>query len=232
MPSELPRPPRRSDTPPPADPPRIAWRRQMRERVVEEAWQLAAREGWDRVRVADIAVRAEVSRPSIYAEFGDRAGIGAALVLRETDRFLLEVSRVLDARRDDVAAALQAGVGHVLAEAGQNPLVRAVVGAARGGTDGLLPFLASRPEPVFSRARELVEAWLADRTPDVPARLRRDAADLLVRLTISHLLLPSGDPGATPARVAGAACAVLGLGAPRPAGPEWRDGGPDAPATP
>ncbi|MEW2164538.1 TetR family transcriptional regulator [Streptomyces sp. NPDC007084] len=196
-------------TPPPPDPPRVAWRKAMRERVLEEAWRLAAREGWDRVRVGDLAVRAEVSRPSIYAEFGDRAGIGAALVERESGRFLLGVAEVLDAHRHDVAAALEAGVAHALAESARNPFVRAVIAAAQGGTDALLPFLSSRPEPVFSQARELVDAWLAEVAPGVLAKRRLEATDLIVRLTVSHMLLPSPDAGASPARVARAACAVL-----------------------
>ncbi|MGW3861748.1 TetR/AcrR family transcriptional regulator [Streptomyces sp. NPDC005047] len=192
----------------------MAWRRQMRERVLEEAWALASEKGWDRVRVADLAQRAEVSRPSIYAQFGDRAGIGRALVFRETERFLATVADVLQGRSDDVALALEAAVAHALAEAARNPFIVAVVTAARGGTDALLPFLTSRPEPVFSEARHLVTAWLDMAAAERPAALRRDAADVAVRLTVSHMLLPSVRPDATAARVAHAACAVLGVAVP------------------
>ncbi|GGX98172.1 hypothetical protein GCM10010515_75590 [Streptomyces fructofermentans] len=196
------------DTAPPPDPPRVAWRKQMRERVLDEAWLLASEAGWDHVRVADLAVRAEVSRPSIYAEFGNRAGIGQALVHRETERFLAGVAEVLEVRRDDVAAALEAGVAYALAEAARNPFIRAVVTAARGGTDALLPFLTSRPEPVFSQAWHLVAAWLGNVAPRVSESDRLEAADSLVRLTISHMLMPSSDAGAC-RRVARAACAGL-----------------------
>ncbi|WP_392961262.1 TetR family transcriptional regulator [Streptomyces sp. LN245] len=195
---------------PAPDPPRVAWRKQMRERVLEEAWSLASEAGWDRVRVADLAERAEVSRPSIYAEFGDRAGIGSALVHRETERFLKGVAEILEARRDDTASALEAGVAHALTEAARNPFIRAVATAARGGTDALLPFLTSRPEPVFSQARQLVAAWLGNVAPRVSESRRLEVADIVVRLTVSHILMPSPDAGA-PARVARAACAVLGV---------------------
>ncbi|MEV5322315.1 TetR family transcriptional regulator [Streptomyces sp. NPDC052687] len=193
------------------DPPRVAWRRQMRERVLQEARALAAEGGWDRVRVADLALRAEVSRPSIYKEFGDRAGIGQALVLRETDQFLTGVAMVLDARRDDLGAALRAGVAHALAEADANPFIGAVLTAARGGTDALLPFLTSRPEPVFTSAWRLLADWLGEVVPDVARERQVEAADLVVRLTISHMLLPSPLTADAPERVAGAGCAVLGL---------------------
>ncbi|MFJ8032625.1 TetR family transcriptional regulator [Streptomyces sp. NPDC096032] len=210
MRSELPHPGARPTTEQPPDPPRVAWRRQMRARVLEEAWQLASEAGWDRVRVADLAQRAEVSRPSIYAEFGDRAGIGTALVHRETERFLLGVAEVLADHRDDVAAALEAGVDHALAEAARNPFIRAVVTAARGGTDALLPFLTSRPEPVFSQAWRLVAAWLDEVVPGVSKDRRNDAADIVVRLAVSHMLLPGPDPGEASVRVARVACAILG----------------------
>ncbi|MGW2825732.1 TetR family transcriptional regulator [Streptomyces sp. NPDC001443] len=183
--------------------------------MLDEAWTLAAKTGWDRVRVADLAQRAEVSRPSIYAEFGDRAGIGQALVRREADRFLTGLADVLDRHRTHVGFALQAGVGHALAEAERNPFIDAVLSAARGGTDALLPFLTSRPEPILASSWTLVAAWLGDVLPRVEESRRADAADLLVRLTISHMLLPPPDPGTAPARVARAACAVLGI-RPRP----------------
>ncbi|MER8010280.1 TetR family transcriptional regulator [Streptomyces sp. NPDC094149] len=193
------------------DPPRVAWRKQMRERVLQEARALAAEGGWDRVRVADLALRADVSRPSIYKEFGDRAGVGQALVLRETEEFLLGLAAVLDERRDDLAAALRAGVAHALAEAGTNPFIGAVLTAARGGTDALLPFLTSRPEPVFTSAWELLAHWLGEVAPGVVPERRGEAADLAVRLTISHMLLPSPLTPDAPERVSRAACAVLGL---------------------
>ncbi|OIJ66067.1 hypothetical protein WN71_020615 [Streptomyces mangrovisoli] len=186
----------------------------MRRRVLDEAWAAAAENGWDRVRVADLAKRAEVSRPSIYAEFGDRAGIGQALVRREADRFLSGLSGVLRRHRTSTGLALQAGVGYALAEADRNPFIKAVLRAARGGTDALLPFLTSRPEPVLTGAWDLVSAWLGDILPQIPEDRRAEAADLVVRLSISHMMLPSTDPDTAPPRVARAACAALGISPP------------------
>ncbi|MFC7844658.1 TetR/AcrR family transcriptional regulator [Streptomyces sp. NPDC057382] len=193
------------------DPPRVAWRRQMRERVLDEAWTLAAQEGWDRVTLADLAGRAEVSRPSIYKEFGDRAGIGRALVERETERFLLGLAAVLDEHRDDLAAAIRKGVAHALAEASVNPFIGAVLTAARGGTDALLPFLTSRPDPVFSSAKSLMVAWLGEVAPQATAGQREEAADVVVRLTLSHMLLPAPPSDDVPGRVTRTLCAVLNM---------------------
>ncbi|MFP8961423.1 TetR family transcriptional regulator [Streptomyces nanhaiensis] len=189
----------------------MAWRKQMRERVLAEARALTAEGGWDRVRVADLALRAEVSRPSIYKEFGDRAGIGQALVRRETEAFLLGLAAVLDEHRDDVAAALEAAVAHALAEAGANPFIGAVLTAVRGGTDALLPFLTSRPDPVFTSAWHLLAQWLGEVVPDAAEERRVEAADLAVRLAVSHMLLPSTLTAGAPELVSRAACAVLGV---------------------
>lgn len=193
------------------EPPRVAWRTRMRERVLDEAWVLAARQGWDKVRVADLAERAEVSRPSIYKLFGDRAGIGQALVQRETERFLLGLAAVLDTHGHDVATALRHGVAHALDEGARNPFIGAVLTATRGGTDALLPFLTSRPDPVFSSARGLVAAWMAGRAPATARERRDEAADVVVRLTLSHMLLPGAESDDVPERVTRTACAILGI---------------------
>ncbi|MFE1443769.1 TetR family transcriptional regulator [Streptomyces sp. NPDC058739] len=211
-----------ADTPPDRhrpDPPRVAWRRQMRERVLQEAWTLASQGGWDRVRVGDLAERAEVSRPSIYKEFGDRAGIGQALVERETERFLLGLAAVLDTHRHDVAAALREGISHALDEAARNPFIGAVLTAARGGSDALLPFLTSRPDPVFSSARTLLHSWLVGAVPQATGYQREEAADVAVRLTLSHMLLPTANPEDASERVARTVGAVLGVPGPSAAHP-------------
>ena len=192
----------------------MAWRKQMRERVLAEARALASAKGWDAVRVADLAERAEVSRPWIYKEFGDRAGIGAALVQRESEDFLTGVAAALDQHPDSVAAAVEAGVRHALAEAARNPFIQAVVTAARGGTDALLPFLTARPEPVFTLAGHLLRAWLTERLPTWDEQRLEEAGDLVVRLTLSHMLLPAPDAQCTPERIARAVVAVLGEGVP------------------
>ncbi|MEU9138922.1 TetR family transcriptional regulator [Streptomyces sp. NPDC048404] len=189
----------------------MAWRKHMRERVITEARSLAAEDGWDRVRVADLALRADVSRPSIYKEFGDRAGIGRALVEHETDAFLIGLSAILDSHRGRLAPALEAAVAHALEQAAVNPFIGAVLTATRGSTDALLPFLTSRSEPVFSNSRRLLCAWLGETVPQTAEDRRTAAADLAVRLTLSHLPLPAHDPATTPQHIARTVCAVLGL---------------------
>ncbi|OQD57859.1 hypothetical protein BM536_000110 [Streptomyces phaeoluteigriseus] len=192
------------------DPPRIAWRKAMRDRVLIEAHSLASLAGWDKVRVSEIAFRAGVSRPSIYSEFGNKAGIGRALVEQEADLFLLGLGTVLDtAENEGVEAVLTAGVTYALSEAARNPLIRAVTAAARGTTDSLLPYLSTRPDPVFTKARNLLAARLERTAPEVPAEKRKQVADVAVRLTVSHIILPATESAPTSVIVARAATAML-----------------------
>lgn len=191
------------------DPPRVAWRKQMRETVLDEARALAAGNGWDRVSLSEAAARAEVSRPAVYKEFGSRSGLGEALVRRETTRFLLGIAETLGAPGRPTAEAIQAAVSFALAEAERNPLIQGVVLAARRDSDGLLPFLTARPEPVFGDARELISAWLAERFPEHPSDVLDQATDLVVRMTISHIVLPGPEPESVPERLTRAVLAVL-----------------------
>lgn len=191
------------------DPPRVAWRKQMREAVLDEARALAAVNGWDKVSLSEAAARAEVSRPAVYKEFGSRSGLGEALVRRETTRFLLGIAEALGAPGRPTAEALQAAVAYALTEAERNPLIQGVVLAARRDSDGLLPFLTARPEPVFGDAQQLLSAWLAERFPEHRPEVLDEATDLIVRMTISHIVLPAAEPELTPGRLTRAVLAVL-----------------------
>ncbi len=181
----------------------------MRQRVLDAARDLTCDSGWDGVSLSAVAAAAEVSRPSVYKEFGNRAGLGRALVVRETQAFLDSVAAVLRPGLPDTRAALEAAIHFVLTEAHRNPLVRAVVLAAREGSDSLLPYLTARADPVFDAARNLLRAWLAERFPDQDQVLVDVAADIAVRMTLSHLVLPGGDPLDTAERLSLAILKVL-----------------------
>ncbi|MEU0005745.1 TetR family transcriptional regulator [Streptomyces sp. NPDC006314] len=191
------------------DPPRVAWRKHMRQRVLDAARDLACASGWDQVSLSAVAAAAEVSRPSVYKEFGNRAGLGRALVVRETREFLESVAQALYPGLPDTRASLETAVFFVLTEAHRNPLVRAVVMAAREGSDSLLPYLTARADPIFDAAQGLLRAWLTERFPGRDEDLIEMAADITVRMTISHLLLPGADPRPTAQRLSLAVLKVM-----------------------
>ncbi|MET7599104.1 TetR family transcriptional regulator [Streptomyces sp. NPDC004082] len=176
------------------DPPRVAWRKETRRQVLAAAHQLASEAGWDNVSLAAVAERANVSRPSVYKAFGNRAGLGQALVLQETQQLLHGVAEQLGGPDAGLAASLERAMVFVLTEAERNPLVKAVVAAARHGSDSLLPYLTARPDPVFDAAQELLQAWFRVQYPHASAEQLELAADVTVRMTISHLILPAWEP--------------------------------------
>ncbi len=191
------------------DPPRVAWRKQMRQRVLDAARELTCEAGWDQVSLSAVAARAEVSRPSVYKEFGNRAGLGRALVVLETQQFLTGVAEALYPGAPDSHACLRAAILYVFEEADDRPLIRAVITAAREGSDSLLPYLTARADPIFDAGQTLVRGWLATRYPQQRTESVEMAADVIVRMTISHLVLPADEPHLTAGRLATAALKLL-----------------------
>jgi AcrR family transcriptional regulator len=164
-------------------------RARLRDDLIAAARELAVSRGWSDVRVADVARAAGVSRQTVYNEFGDKAGLTEALASAEVEQFVTEVQhRLLDA--DNVRDGAYAAIRHTLDEAGRNPLINSILTSARGGTDELLPYLTTRSDMVLQAAGAVVESWLSPLTPQLPAEIRRGAVDAVVRLTVSHIVLP------------------------------------------
>lgn len=197
------------------EPLRVSFRRQLRETALAVAHQLTVDHGWDRVRLSEVATLTGVSRPTLYKEFGDKQGLGEALVLRETERFLVGVAAQLERHAQDLTAGIRSAVCYTLAEAAASPLLRAVLTSARGD-DALLPALTTRSAPVLEAATTMLGAWLGEQLPALDRQEIHDAVDTLVRLTVSHIVLPAGGPEETANRLVRVALRYLWLEAPAP----------------
>ena len=193
------------------EPLRDAFRRQVRARVLDETRRLVLDLGWESVRMADVASAAGLSRPTLYAQFGDRRGLGEALVLRELDAFLTGVRAALDGRSGDPEGALRDAVRLALDEGRRNPLLRTVLTSARAGHAGLLPMLTTDAAGVLAAVLAVVRDWAAREVPGATPDAVDAAGDVLARLTVSHLVSPSGEPVEVVAeRLARVAAALLG----------------------
>ncbi|MFD0427254.1 helix-turn-helix domain-containing protein [Streptomyces zhihengii] len=64
--------------------------------MLDAARATAAESGWDAVSLNTVAVRAQVSRPSVYKEFHSRHGLAEALAQEEAASFLAEIAAVLE----------------------------------------------------------------------------------------------------------------------------------------
>ncbi|GAA4787897.1 TetR/AcrR family transcriptional regulator [Actinomycetospora chlora] len=180
---------------------RLEFRRQVRERVLATAHQHTVERGWERVRVGEVAVDSGVSRPTLYREFGNKDGLGEALMSREAERFFAAIAEALS-RHEDVGEAVAAATRLTLEEAADNPLLKAVLTGSRSGDAGLLPFLTSRSESIRESARALIATWLEQRRPDLVPSTIEETVDAVVRLVISHVVAPALDPVDVGQRVA------------------------------
>lgn len=159
--------------------------------VLDAAADILIAGGWGTTRMADVAARAGVSRQTVYNEYGSKDGLAGAVVLRETGRFLDRVAAVLDGEPTDGGRAIRAAVLGTLADAAENALLKAVLTASGG--DDLLPLVTTRSGPVLMAAHSVISDGLRRYWPDAPAADIALAAEAAVRLTMSHLMLPT-DP--------------------------------------
>jgi len=201
---------------------RLSFRREARERAIETAFAITVEQGWEAVRLTDVAVRVGVSRPVLYKEFGSKQGLGEAVWGREVERFLSGLLGALGAVGADVAAGIEAAVDHTLRSADSNPLLHAVLTGDPAGGDTLLPLLTVRSGPMLAACTAALGGWLAARVPAWSGEEIEVAVDSLVRLTVSHLVTPAGPPEVVAPRLAAVALRYLGVptdGAPVVGGP-------------
>ncbi|HSP39705.1 MAG TPA: TetR family transcriptional regulator [Frankiaceae bacterium] len=162
----------------------------LRERILAAAWDLVSVQGWEAVRVLDVATAAGVSRQTVYNEFTNKAALGEAMVMRETELFVAGVTAELDKYPDDLGRAITAALGFVLRKASRNPFLKAILTSARGSHDDLLPLLTTRSEPVLMAASQVLEGYLARHRPNVEREKIVATADAAARLTVSYIVLP------------------------------------------
>jgi AcrR family transcriptional regulator len=149
-----------------------------------------------RTRLLDAVAAVGVSRQTLYNEFGSKAGLAEVLIMREVETFLAGVGDRLDAHHDQAVEAIAAAVEYTLRAAADNPLLKAILTANRGGSDALLPLITTHSEPLQTAATAMLTAYAREHW----AHLGLDdeqldiVLDSLVRLTISRIVLCQGPP--------------------------------------
>src|SRR4051794_40902047 len=176
---------------------REANRHRLRETLITAARELTVARGWENVRMLDVAKAVGVSRQTVYNEFGGRPGLGEALAVSEIHQFTQAVRAELFAHGADVRSAGRATILRVLTEATANPIVRGILTSTRDGGDELLPYLTTRSEVLLAAAGAVVRQWITEHQPGVPTATAAAASDAIIRLTVSHIVLPGGPPEVT-----------------------------------
>jgi hypothetical protein len=141
------------------------------------------------------------------------------MVLTELVRFLAVVEEELDGQ-DEIVVAVERATRRILVMAADNRLLRAVLSAAHGTSQGLeqgasndlLPFLTTDAGPLMEAAKAVIAARIPSRFPglDLPAERLDGAVDAIVRLVLSHVMQPGGNPEAVARDVAWIAGRVFG----------------------
>ena len=193
------------------EPLRLTFRRHVREQALRATREMTVEKGWSRVRLSEVASAIGVSRPTLYKEFGDKRGLGEALILQETERVLIGISQVLDDHAGDAVRGVAAAVEFTLREAEVSPLLRALLTAARDGDNDALPLVTTRSQPVLDAATRMLTTWFTEHFANLKAADVEDAAEALARLTVSHLVLPTDDRTSTARRLARIAMRCLRL---------------------
>jgi AcrR family transcriptional regulator len=164
----------------------------MREAILDAAYDVVVAHGWGAARMTDIAARVGLSRQTLYNEFGSKEGLAREVVLRETGRFLEGIHQVLAEYADDLERSTEEAVLFTFRHAAEKPLLKAILTSDH--EDDLLPLLTTRSEPVLLAAKVVLVKQLQRDWPALPGGDVDLVADSLVRLTISHLLLPLEAP--------------------------------------
>jgi len=181
--------------------PHSAFRREVRERALAEAKQRLSDAGWEQVRISQIAAAVGVSRPTIYAEFGNKDGLAEALIMAETTGYLTGAYEILSmaGTKDPVKVFVQA-VAYTMKWSEESPVLHAVLTSGTSGSDSLLPFITTRSEPIMAAATELLHSWFREHAPGTSKQELADGVDTMVRMVVSHLVVPDTAKRSTPAK--------------------------------
>jgi AcrR family transcriptional regulator len=178
----------------------VAARRLLRETLFGAARDQLQHRSWAEITMADVARAAGVSRQTLYKEFGARDEFAAAFTIHEGERFLDAVEQAVRENLDDPHAAVSAALELFLATAGEDPLMRLLL--SDDGTGGMLPLVTTQSMPVVAWAAARLGGVIAEGWPQARGEDVELLAEHLVRLAISHVTVPTGDPHASAEAVA------------------------------
>lgn len=155
---------------------------------------------WADVTLSTVAEAVGLSRQTLYNQFGSRDGLAAEYALWAADRFLDDVRTTVRAGGTDLATSLETAFAQFLSLAAEHPLIRALEAAA--GADGVRTLVSTRAgAPVVQRGVEGLSGLICEVAPQVPAAVAEDLAEVLVRLAVSYVTVPTAPAVEASARV-------------------------------
>ncbi|MCB0864085.1 MAG: TetR family transcriptional regulator [Solirubrobacterales bacterium] len=173
-------------------------RAQRRDAILDAVGELLADDSWHDVTMAEIAGRARVSRQTLYNAFGSRDELAQAYLLREAGRFLSAVEEAVVSAAPDARRALNSAAELFLSLASTHPMVRAL--STQEGEE-LVALATVRGGALLIGMTDRLSELITANWPDVDPEGARLLAATLVRLAISHAVLPTGPPEETAADI-------------------------------
>jgi AcrR family transcriptional regulator len=187
----------------------VTQRATHRERLLAAATAFTAENGWGALTMGKLADLVGVSRQTVYNELGGKPQLAEAMVMRELELFLGLVDSAFVDHPDDLVRAIEAAAFRVLDEARTDPLLHAILSSSQGADSELLPLLTTNSEALLQAAGQMVREHVAGYgVPLVEDRLEV-LIDMVVRLVLSHVMQPSGEPAETAETIAWIAARVL-----------------------
>ncbi|HEX9697151.1 MAG TPA: TetR family transcriptional regulator [Actinomycetota bacterium] len=161
-----------------------------RTRILEAAFECAARFGLGRTTMADVAREARLSRQSLYRYFPSRHDLILALVLREEQTMIAIVRRAMEPH-PDLQPAMRAAFAATLRAMRAHPLLDKVMASE---PHELLPYLTTEANPVLELSQNVMLQIATERAPHVPPQLAARFAETCARVFTSYAITPpSGD---------------------------------------
>ncbi|MDQ3729619.1 MAG: TetR/AcrR family transcriptional regulator [Actinomycetota bacterium] len=158
-------------------------------RILDAALELVAASGLRHLTMEEAAARAGLGRMTVYRRFGDRQGLIDALAAREARSCLAELDRAVDPSLP-VAEGIARGFASSVSLIRTHPLLARF---ARHEPEAALSALNANGGAILVMGREFVAGRLreaqarGDLGPEIDPS---EAAELLVRLALSFLLMP------------------------------------------
>jgi AcrR family transcriptional regulator len=164
-----------------------------REQLLDVTNELVAERGFAAVSIQAVARRAGISRPIVYEHFGDLSGLLEALVERETERALAQISETElgDLSEGDPADLMLESLGAYLGAVEQHPSTwRLVLMPPEGSPELLRQSIARGRQAVLAKlALALRPAWPPGSDspdPELTARTLSAIADDYARLLLTE----------------------------------------------
>jgi AcrR family transcriptional regulator len=137
--------------------------------------------------MGQVAVRAGVSRQTLYRHFRTKEGLALALALREQEAFLVGCQRAF-MHQHHLFDAVRAAVTWSLKHAASHPLLRQAI---EDPSSGVLPYITTRAQPLLKRGSDLLARLVTELDPSLDDRSVDLLGDVLTRELFSHVITPA-----------------------------------------